>query len=466
MGISIKIAAFLLWVNFLPPLASFFCGERFNWPIDGNRLWVDKKPVLGSHKTFRGVICSIFGGVAVSSLVGISWHIAIYCALLAMAGDLTSSFIKRRLNIACGNNVVVLDQLFESLLPTLFLGHILHLFWYQVVATVFLFIVIALLGSYWWNYLVIRPVFEKDPHPIRSTVRLREWKACHLPYSRLQALCNLTSFLSYQVCYTWIFKLTGLYDQGKKNSLKVELETASFCYSSLPKEFDGFRILFLTDLHLDGLEGLTEVLIGHLSDVEVDLCLIGGDIRMKTYGPVTPCLSQLGRLLSFVKSRHGVFGVLGNHDCIDMSPYFEEIGIIMLINEAWPIESQGKQIWLVGIDDPHYYRVDDVDGAHRDVAEDAFIILLAHSPEAYKGAATCGVNLYLCGHTHGGQICLPGSGPILTNSRAPRYTAVGRWRYGEMDGYTSRGAGPSGVPLRFNCPGEITLITLSSEEQP
>jgi predicted MPP superfamily phosphohydrolase len=112
------------------------------------------------------------------------------------------------------------------------------------------------------------------------------------------------------------------------------------------------------------------------------------------------------------------------------------------------------------VDDPHYYRTHDLDLAFRGVPDQAFRILIAHSPEAYKEAATFCTHLYLCGHTHGGQICLSSWGPVFTHSRAPRYTAGGRWQYQRMKGYTCRGAGASGVPLRFNCPGEISLITL------
>jgi len=219
----------------------------------------------------------------------------------------------------------------------------------------------------------------------------------------------------------------------------------------------------LTDLHLDGLDGLTDSLITHLQDIEVDLCLIGGDIRMQTYGPIAPCLRHLRRLLPHVRTRHGLLGVLGNHDCLEMAPDFEEAGLIMLINESWPIERNGGKILIVGVDDPHYYKMANAEEAFRDVPAQCFTIFLAHSPESYREAAQCNADLYLCGHTHGGQICLPDTikcGPIFTNSRAPRFTASGHWQYRSMQGYTSRGAGASSIPLRFNCPGEITVITL------
>jgi predicted MPP superfamily phosphohydrolase len=154
-----------------------------------------------------------------------------------------------------------------------------------------------------------------------------------------------------------------------------------------------------------------------------------------------------------------------------MAPDFEEAGLIMLINDSWPIDRNGERIWVVGVDDPHFYKMADTKQAFRDVPGQAFTIFLAHSPEAYKEAARCQAQLYLCGHTHGGQICLPERGPLLTNSKAPRFTAAGSWQHQKMTGYTSRGAGPSGIPLRFNCPGEISLITLckgngSSKDSP
>ncbi len=460
MLIVFKVAAFLLWVNFLPPLANIIWGERFNRPIDGGRLWFDQHPIFGDHKTIRGVLASLLGGTAVAPLLGVDLPVAAAAALLAMAGDLLSSFIKRRQNMPSGGNAIVLDQIFESLFPALFLMGLLQLTWMQVLAILLCFIPVAYLGSCFWHFIMFRAPLENYPRVIRSTVRLREWRSCHTPLARWQTLLNLSSFLAYEVLYSWFFKLTGLQEKGLQHGLDVQVVGQTFCFPDLPQSFDGFRILLLTDLHLDGLPDLTEKLTGQIRDMEVDLCLFGGDIRMKTYGPMAPCLRQLRRLLPHVRSRHGIFGVLGNHDCIEMAVDMEETGLIMLINDSWEINSNGESIWLVGVDDPHYYRVDDAERAFQDVPDHGFKIFLAHSPEAYKAAADFQSQLYLCGHTHGGQICLPGRGPIFTNSRAPRFTAMGRWQYEGMTGYTSRGAGASGVPLRFNCPGEISLITL------
>ena len=461
--VVLKIVGFVLWVNFLPPLANVVWGDRLGRAVDGGRLWFDKQPMFGNHKTIRGIVVSLLGGALVSPLLEVAWWVGGAAALLAMAGDLLSSFIKRRSSLPSGRSVIVLDQFFESLFPALFLGCYLEISGLQIVLSLLCFILVAYPASCFWNFIMHRPPLEDYPRRIRSTVRLREWRACHTPLARWQTLFNLTSFLSYDILLTRLFKLVGLYDNGLRNSLKVQVEERSFCFPDLPEAFDGFRILLLTDLHLDGLDGLTEELGRQIETLQVDLCLIGGDIRMKTYGPVAPCLRELRSLLSHVRSRHGILGVLGNHDCIEMTPDFEEAGLIMLINDSWEISEKDSRIWVVGVDDPHYYKTHDARMAYGDVPEGSFSIFLAHSPEAYTQAANFRARLYLCGHTHGGQICLPGQGALLTNSRAPRFTADGSWQYQGMTGYTSRGAGASGIPLRFNCPGEISLLTLRKE---
>ena len=89
-------------------------------------------------------------------------------------------------------------------------------------------------------------------------------------------------------------------------------------------------------------------------------------------------------------------------------------------------------------------------------------MLLSHTPEIYRQAANADFNLMLSGHTHGGQICLPGRIPITLNAALPRQMGAGPWKHRAMDGYTSVGAGSSVVPVRFNCRPEITLHHLQT----
>ena len=145
MIIAAKVILFLLWVNGLPPLANMIWGERFNRPVDGGRLWFDGRPILGSHKTIRGLLISILGGAAVSPILGLSWKVTAIAAFLAMAGDMLTSFIKRRLGFSPSRQVPGLDQLPETLLPLTIYAGTLRLQWFQVLILAAVFLVLDLL---------------------------------------------------------------------------------------------------------------------------------------------------------------------------------------------------------------------------------------------------------------------------------------------------------------------------------
>ncbi|HIJ78156.1 MAG: metallophosphoesterase family protein [Desulfobulbaceae bacterium] len=461
MADALKVLAFLFWGNFLPPIAAMLLEDRFNRPLDNGRTFFDNKPLFGPHKTMRGIIACLVGGTAAFPLLGLPWQTAATAAAWLMAGDLLSSFIKRRLSLESGDSVCGLDQFFEGLFPGLYLAHHLNLPFWQLAGALIIFVPVAHGGALFWKMMLFRPPVENYPRIVRSRVRLREWRSCHQPIMRWHTYLNLSSFLYNRVVVSTFFKLVGLHDQGLTNARQIEVVEQVLFFTKLPKAFDGFKILLLTDLHLDGVADIVDTILEKIKGRHFDLCLVGGDIRMETYGPIAPCLRELKRLFTDVKSKEGAYGVLGNHDCIEMAPDFEEAGLLMLINDAEQIERANESIWLAGIDDPHYYQTHDVAKAYAKIPTGAFSICLAHSPEAYQEAARQEADLYLCGHTHGGQICLPDRTPIYTNSRAPRYTAKGKWEFLKMQGYTSCGVGASGAPLRFNCPGEICLITLA-----
>ena len=133
------------------------------------------------------------------------------------------------------------------------------------------------------------------------------------------------------------------------------------------------------------------------------------------------------------------------------------MGIRMLLNECETLSRDGQSIYLAGIDDAHYFRVDNIEKAASDIPHDGFSILLSHTPEIYRQAAHAGFDLILCGHTHGGQICLPGSFRSRSIRCCRAASVSGAWRYRDMVGYTSVGAGTSIMPVRLNCLPEITL---------
>jgi uncharacterized protein len=117
-------------------------------------------------------------------------------------------------------------------------------------------------------------------------------------------------------------------------------------------------------------------------------------------------------------------------------------------------------LWLIGLDDAHFYGLHDFDKALQGTATDAAKILLVHSPELIPQAAARGFGLYLTGHTHAGQLCLPGGHPVLLNARCARRYTAGPWQFNGMSGYTSAGVGSSGIFARFFCPPEIVIHTL------
>ena len=153
-----------------------------------------------------------------------------------------------------------------------------------------------------------------------------------------------------------------------------------------------------------------------LRSLDFDVCVITGDFRFSTYG------------------HYG--NAVRNHDCIEMVPSLESMGIKILLNEAVPIEREGKTVWMVGVDDTHFYQTCDLEKALEGLPSTDPKILLAHSPEIVEMAASSDVDFYLCGHSHGGQICLPGSVPIFGNIRNKRKFLAGKWEHQGMTGYT------------------------------
>ena len=253
-------------------------------------------------------------------------------------------------------------------------------------------------------------------------------------------------------------KLTGLYWRARRNAERIVVRHNDIAFKDLPPLFDGFTILHITDLHADMNEVAMQRLIELVGELRYDLCVLTGDYRGETFGPFESALDGVGRVRCHL--REPIYAVLGNHDTIQMVPGLEAMGIRILLNECEVIVRGDQQIYLAGIDDAHHFRVAGIEKAALQIPYGEFSILLSHTPEIYRQAAHADFNLLLSGHTHGGQICLPGSIPIILDSVLPRRMGAGAWQYHNMSGYTSVGAGSSVVPVRLNCSPEITLHCL------
>lgn len=253
----------------------------------------------------------------------------------------------------------------------------------------------------------------------------------------------------------------GLYGRFNRQFKEPQVVWNTVVLPELPQELEGLTILHLTDLHLDIDPGLSPAIVDALkgADLKYDYCVITGDFRYRTSGAHEECMAYLRPIVDAIEAP--IFGVLGNHDYIEMVTPLEEMGVRVLLNESLELDYEDVTFYLGGVDDPHFYRGADLSKTFADTDPGYFRILLSHSPESYLEAARSTVDLMLCGHTHGGQICLPGGIPVFTNSRAPRYTAKGAWKYEGLRGYTSRGTGGSGVAVRICCLPEITLHRLT-----
>ena len=258
-------------------------------------------------------------------------------------------------------------------------------------------------------------------------------------------------------------RATGLALLGRHNAKAVSISTASAVIPTLPDALQGLRILFLTDPHFDCMDNFADRVVERVRGLQCDLLLAGGDYRFgnEVRFTETGTVDALARLRDAIDVRLGSYAILGNHDCVDMVPGIERAGFQVLANETAVVEANGATLSLTGLDDVYTFPTQAArDALSRGPLVPAdFSIALVHSPDLAHEAAEAGHHLYLCGHTHGGQICLPGGKPIIMPTRN-RGFGTGQWQAGGMTGYTSRGIGTSTLPYRFNCPPEILALTL------
>jgi predicted MPP superfamily phosphohydrolase len=239
--------------------------------------------------------------------------------------------------------------------------------------------------------------------------------------------------------------------------------------SRLPESFDGFRIIQLSDVHYEEhfsavpirksdaiVNGLRPDLIALTGDfVTVPLLERPASLRAAA-ATAEPCAAAL-RDLQAPK-----YAILGNHDAATSGDRIvralHDAHIPVLRNQSVPIERGRDRIWLAGIDDL-LRGVPDMSATLANIPEKEMTILLAHEPDFADDAALSPVDLQLSGHSHGGQIWIPGIGAPWLPPMARRYPR-GLHQVGNLTLYTNIGIGTIRAPIRINCPPEITMITL------
>jgi len=260
---------------------------------------------------------------------------------------------------------------------------------------------------------------------------------------------------------TW---LIGEYRNGIDQALDVREYGLLLPVPGLDPNLDGFTILHLSDLHLGQFPGLTEAIEHAVKDLQPDVCVLTGDYAPTYKTRPDHVLAALRPILERIDSRHGFYATLGNYDSPELAAALQHDGKCrLLINEHAAIRHHSALVHLTGTDDPYLQDngpILEALAAPREGFGESFRIALVHTPDLAGEAAAAGYDLYLCGHTHGGQICRPSGRPILKNCKKRPDLASGLWREGGMWGYTSRGAGVSGIPRRHYCPPEVTMIRL------
>lgn len=273
-------------------------------------------------------------------------------------------------------------------------------------------------------------------------------------FYHIESWCSVHAFIRTGLA------LCGLHGRARRNARRLRVVRQDWRLPGLAAAFDGYTLLHITDPHVDMAPEITQALIDAVRPLTYDACVITGDFRTRTFGPHAAVLTAMRQVSAHL--RGPVYAVLGNHDTLRLVPGLESMGVRVLLNESVALERGASRLYLAGVDDGHYYRLDHIPEAARHIPPDAVGILLSHTPEVYARAAHAGFRLMLCGHTHGGQICLPGGFPVLTDADCPRRFARGRWQYEGLLGYTSPGSGTSIVDLRLNCPPEVTLHRLQA----
>jgi uncharacterized protein len=227
----------------------------------------------------------------------------------------------------------------------------------------------------------------------------------------------------------------------------------------LPKEFDGFRIVQLSDVHHGPFSSKEQIerAVDTANRLRPDIIALTGDYISRERHYAAPCAEMLGRL----EAKHGVYAVLGNHDhwtdAALITDLFRAEGITVLINQGMHFEYRGASFWLAGVDDT-MVGLEDIPLALAGARKDEMKLLLAHNPIVLRRAARAGVDLVLSGHTHGGQVALRSE--RSASGRPRRRLLKGLGRQGNTQIYVTRGLGTVILPIRYGCPPEVSLLEL------
>jgi len=240
----------------------------------------------------------------------------------------------------------------------------------------------------------------------------------------------------------------------------LSLEEIEVSIGRLPKKLDGFRIVHLSDLHHSTFTSLDHIInaVNTANSLKPDMAVLTGDYVSHDASYIEPVARALGKL----ESEFGSFACLGNHDHWTdpelVAKALENAGITVLTNRGLRVEAYGASFWLGGVDDHMVGKVD-LAAALRGSFPDEVKLLLAHNPIIFRQTVRAGVDLTFSGHTHGGQVKVRDPEKRILPRRK---LSSGLHKRKDSQIYITRGIGTVVLPVRFQCPPEVSLITLRS----
>lgn len=271
--------------------------------------------------------------------------------------------------------------------------------------------------------------------------------------------------------------VAALAGDGYLETYRVQLKKLEIPLKRLPPAFDGFTIVQLSDFHYEEMFSVFTIRksIELVNALHPDLVVLTGDFvtvgffesRAHAHRYAARAAIPCAQILSQLQARMGKFAVLGNHDAGAnpelVTHALESHGIPVLRNASLPIEQGSSRFWLAGVEDA-LEAEPDLGAAIEKIPPGEVTILLAHEPDFADEAALSPVDLQLSGHSHGGQIWIPGIGAPWLPPLARNYPR-GLYKIEHMILYTNVGIGTIRAPIRINCVPEVTLITLRSARQ-
>jgi uncharacterized protein len=258
----------------------------------------------------------------------------------------------------------------------------------------------------------------------------------------------------------------GLY-AGEISRHELSIEQHTIQLDRLPDAFRGMRIVQISDFHY---AEYTEAfflreMVRQVNRLRPDMVVLTGDFVSFQPFPNSFALRHApacAEILSTIECRLR-YAILGNHDYVVgpdvIAGILRDHGIPVLMNSAVALERGAQRVWLAGLGSACTSDADPARGIPRAAASEA-VILLAHEPDILPDIARYNVDLMLSGHTHGGQVRIPFLPPIHLPEFGQKYVE-GLFRLGPTQLYVNRGIGAVGLPFRFRCPPEITVLTLA-----